>query len=71
MNFSKSLNSKNVNVALLKQLTRGLGVSETDLPDELKQSIQREAERDGTRTENHAGASSGNNTWYEDCATRC
>ena len=34
------LNSKNVNVVLLKQLTKGLGVSETDLPDELRQSIK-------------------------------
>ena len=34
------MNSKKVNVPLLKQLTRGLEVSETDSSDELRQSIK-------------------------------
>ena len=34
------LNSKKVTVPLLKQLARGLGVSDTDSPDELRQSIK-------------------------------
>ena len=40
-----SLNSKNVNVALMKPLTRGLGVSETELPDELRQLIKEKLSR--------------------------
>lgn len=34
------LNSKKITVPLLKQLARGLGVSDTDSPDELRQSIK-------------------------------